>query len=445
MRIEVLDDAKNDLVDGFHFYEEQSPGLGSYFLDFPFLRSGFGAACAAEATDQAMLQIKTCPRLLALVLAAFLPLASWAANEPVHALQWVSNAVAKGWALNVTGTDAKTLAALRNADWTPAQWQKLLAVHAESGDALGSIGMPAMLGAYRIRESVIQFAPQFPLEPGLRYVAAFDPAQLPGAVGGQFVSTTFELPRRATNATTVVAQVYPTAAVLPENLLKFYVHFSAPMSRGRIYEHIHLRNAAGKDVSLPFLEIDQELWDPQMTRLTLFIDPGRIKRGVTPLEEIGPALEEGKGFTLVIDRDWTDAHGRPLKESFQKHFTVGPPDRTAIDPSAWQIQPPAAGTRAPLTVTFPKPLDHALAQRMLHIADRTTGVVEGTSALENEERRWTFVPTQPWARGEHTLLVQKTIEDLAGNNIGKAFEVDLFEGVQRRFTNATVRLPFEVR
>lgn len=36
MRIEVLDDAKDDLVDGFRFYEEQSPGLGSYFLDSLF-------------------------------------------------------------------------------------------------------------------------------------------------------------------------------------------------------------------------------------------------------------------------------------------------------------------------------------------------------------------------------------------------------------------------
>ena len=30
-------------------------------------------------------------------------------------------------------------------------------------------------------------------------------------------------------------------------------------------------------------------------------------------------------------------------------------------------------------------------------------------------------------------------------NIGKAFEVDLFEGVQRRFTNAVVKLSFDVR
>ena len=36
MTIEVLDDAKEDLVAGYHFYEKQSPGLGSYFLDSVF-------------------------------------------------------------------------------------------------------------------------------------------------------------------------------------------------------------------------------------------------------------------------------------------------------------------------------------------------------------------------------------------------------------------------
>ena len=36
MRIEFLDEAQDDLVDGFQFYEEQSPGVGSYFLDSLF-------------------------------------------------------------------------------------------------------------------------------------------------------------------------------------------------------------------------------------------------------------------------------------------------------------------------------------------------------------------------------------------------------------------------
>ncbi len=36
MTIEISDDAKEDLVAGCQFYEEQSPGLGSYFLDSLF-------------------------------------------------------------------------------------------------------------------------------------------------------------------------------------------------------------------------------------------------------------------------------------------------------------------------------------------------------------------------------------------------------------------------
>ena len=32
MRIEILSDATEDLLDGYHFYERQAPGLGNYFL-----------------------------------------------------------------------------------------------------------------------------------------------------------------------------------------------------------------------------------------------------------------------------------------------------------------------------------------------------------------------------------------------------------------------------
>ena len=36
MRVEVLDAAEQDLVDGAYFYEAQEPGLGQYFLDSLF-------------------------------------------------------------------------------------------------------------------------------------------------------------------------------------------------------------------------------------------------------------------------------------------------------------------------------------------------------------------------------------------------------------------------
>lgn len=33
MKIHLLDLAKDDLIEGYHFYETQEPGLGDYFLD----------------------------------------------------------------------------------------------------------------------------------------------------------------------------------------------------------------------------------------------------------------------------------------------------------------------------------------------------------------------------------------------------------------------------
>lgn len=36
MKIEILPSAREDLAEGFIFYEKQSPGLGSYFLDSLF-------------------------------------------------------------------------------------------------------------------------------------------------------------------------------------------------------------------------------------------------------------------------------------------------------------------------------------------------------------------------------------------------------------------------
>lgn len=36
MRIEILDEAQQDLIEGFYFYENRESGLGSYFLDCLF-------------------------------------------------------------------------------------------------------------------------------------------------------------------------------------------------------------------------------------------------------------------------------------------------------------------------------------------------------------------------------------------------------------------------
>jgi hypothetical protein len=196
---------------------------------------------------------------------------------------------------------------------------------------------------------------------------------------------------------------------------------------------------------LPFLELDEELWNPAMTRLTLIIDPGRIKRGVRPLEEVGPALEAGKRMRLVIDADWKDAAGKSLGRKFEKAFGVAPPDREPPDPVHWKVAPPQAGTRSPLVVQFGESMDHAIAQRLIEVRAANGRAIQGEVELADEERSWRFVPAEPWPAGTLEVVTPVTIEDLGGNNVGKPFDVDLFEQKPRGTGSGVVRVPFEIR
>jgi hypothetical protein len=349
-----------------------------------------------------------------------------------------------GGRFEVVGLDPSDLGRLKKSDLKPAGWQELFAVYVVGDKGTRASDQPAILGSYRVEDGVLVFAPRFPLVRGVRYRAVFRPAHLPGRAGGAEVRAEFELPKAKTAATAVVTHVYPTRDRLPENLLKFYLHFSAPMSRGEAYRHIRLLDAKGKPVDLPFLELDEELWDPQGKRFSLFFDPGRIKRGVKPREDVGPALVEGRSYTLVIAPDWHDAEGNPLKELYRKRFRVVVPDETPPDPANWKIASPPAGGATALSVTFPEPLDHALLQRLLWVTDAQGQRVAGTVRVTDEETRWHFTPAQRWRAGPYDLIVDTELEDLAGNRIGRPFEVDLFRPIQRRVKTATVERPFSV-
>ena len=238
--------------------------------------------------------------------------------------------------------------------------------------------------------------------------------------------------------------VYPTRDRLPENLLKFYLHFSGPMSRGMAYDHIHLRDQAGKDVAFAFVEVAGELWDPRLVRLTLLFDPGRLKTGLKPREEFGPILRQGGTYTLVVDRGWLDAQGNPLAADFRKRFQVGPPDDRQPDPADWRVQVPRAGTRLPLAITFPEPLDHAMLGRVLSVHDLQGQPVPGTVAIASEEMLWRFTPDGPWQAGSYNVRVDKELEDLTGNSVGRPFEVDVFEKIDRKPMAENVAIPFRI-
>jgi hypothetical protein len=376
----------------------------------------------------------------------FLCVEKTSASQDQASIRWTSDpANPYKVVVEVQGLSATAVKRLRQSKPALAEWRRLFSVYAGQEEPKNPSDFPPMAGVYSVEANTLRFEPQFPMEPGLSYRAVFRPNQLPGVSKAAPITSVFQSPRRSATPTTMVSHVYPSADTLPENLLKFYVHFTSQMSRGNIYDHISLRDESGKDVELPFLEIDEELWDATMTRLTLIIDPGRIKRGVRPLEEIGPALEAGKSYALVIGREWRDGMGIPLKEGFQKTFKISPPDRVPPDPAQWKIEAPQAGSRDQLAVVFPEPMDHALAQRLIRLTGESGEGVEGKVSLEDQERRWTFTPNTVWRRGRYQLIIQTTLEDLAGNNIGKPFEVDLFEGVERRLSTTTVKLSFEIQ
>lgn len=338
-------------------------------------------------------------------------------------------------AFEVVGLDPAELAKVKALP--PEHWSALLAVRSADG--------PPMLGSYRVEGNLLRFEPRFPLTAGVRYRVVFDPSRLPGQTGKPAPLTAeFTLPRPKVEPA-IVEQVYPTRNKLPENQLKYYVHFSAPMSQGDSYRYLHLLTAAGKEIELPFLELGEELWDREGKRFTLFFDPGRIKRELKPREDLGPALEAGKSYTLVIDGAWEDAQGNPLKQTYRKTFQVVAPDREPIDEKKWKLLPPSAGKTGPLTVTFPEPLDHALQQRMIWVTDAKGQKVAGKVQVTDEETRWSFTPDLPWTAGTYRLVIDTLLEDLAGNKVGTPFEVDVFRPIQRQITTKTVELPFEVK
>jgi hypothetical protein len=360
---------------------------------------------------------------------------------------WQTNGVPSATQVVISDLSPEVLDRLRKTSLDLVQWQKILSVYADTGEnPLALLELPAMSGTYSVEDGKVIFKPQFPLQAGVEYRAMFRPGALSSSSKQTDVLTArLKLPARDLAPSAVVENIFPSAPELPENLLKFYVQFSAPMSGGAVYEHIQLLNEKGDPVELPFLEIDEELWNPEMTRLTLFIDPGRIKRGVKPLEDIGPALEAGHEFVLKIAPHWKDATGAPLKAGFEKRFKVTAPDRASPDHKKWQVRTPQAEGMDPLKVWFGEPLDYALALRLLYVTGQDGTIVSGRSKLEDHERTWSFIPERAWSRGNYQLRFENILEDLAGNSIGKPFEVDLFEGVERKLTRTTLSLPLEIK
>ena len=150
--------------------------------------------------------------------------------------------------LDVSGVDPAMLSVLASAPMTQALWTSFFSVHVLSDAKPDATDVPPLWGRYLVEENIIHFVSRFPPVPGVRYRAVFDPARLRSVVKELSPALAITEPKtpespltadlfftKRVESTTKITAIYPSGEEVPENLLRLYIHFSAPMSRGEAY------------------------------------------------------------------------------------------------------------------------------------------------------------------------------------------------------------------
>nr|WP_294795297.1 hypothetical protein [uncultured Mucilaginibacter sp.] len=289
-----------------------------------------------------------------------------------------------------------------------------------------------VLGSFSKTDTGLLFEPLIPLSQGMEY----------GVLQSNIVVGKIAVPASSGNAPRVTA-IYPQADTVPENLLKFYIEFSEPMRTGNALEHIFLLDKNRDTLQRIFLDLKPELWDSTEKVLTVWIDPGRIKRDLVLNKELGNPLHNHQTYELVIAGKWKDRRGLALEKSTSKKFTVGPRVDVQLSINQWRITAPKAGTIEPLAIHLGYPVDHYLFQESLSVLTNNGKPVKGKVTLADKDKTWIFTPDAQWPLGAYKLRVTARLEDLAGNNLNKVFDRDIYK--QKKNDNAYYEREFEIK
>ncbi len=300
----------------------------------------------------------------------------------------------------------------------PAGRRQRLSVFVGNADSYHEQRLP-MAGRLERDDRTLSFRPTFGFVAGQEYVVRT------GRNGEPDQLTEFRIPREAAAAPALVTGIYPSGDALPENVLRFYVHFSVPMTPHLATDFIALRDASGRTDRAAFMRFKQELWNADRTRLTVLIDPGRIKRSVATNLDLGPALLEGHRYELTVDPGWPSADGSSVLPSFSKHFRVGGALSEPPSVERWSWQPPRPGTRDALRIVFDRPFDRHLLDDALCVVDGGGQPVAGTPRPGDGETSWSFTPNEPWNTSDVRIVVDNALEDVAGNNFRELLDRDV--------------------
>ena len=171
-----------------------------------------------------------------------------------------------------------------------------------------------------------------------------------------------------------------------------------------------------------FLDNTQPLWNGNRTRLTLLLDPGRIKRDVGPNEELGPAILQGETYRLIIDSNVKDSRGNSLADNFAHSFTVTAPVYAALSIEGLETSDIEVGTEDPLRVSFPQVMNFFQLQRLLAVTTPAGEPVRGDIGPADQPHSILFTPRSPWRDDRYTLQISSNVEDISGNTFLAAFD-----------------------
>src|ERR1700722_5030274 len=170
----------------------------------------------------------------------------------------------------------------------------------------------------------------------------------------------------------VPIRISPQAKVLPANTLRFYIHFPRPGEAHFDRDQLWLLNEEEQVGRAPFLVLSQELWSHDGRRLTVLMEPGRIKRGLGADPTHDPALVVGRTYNLVITA---------LGQTARRTFLVSDPVLEAVDESRWRLVSPAVGSLDPVVVHFDRVMDAALCEDEIGVLTHSGEVVQTRVSL----------------------------------------------------------------
>ncbi|WP_462253234.1 hypothetical protein [Ferruginibacter sp.] len=218
-----------------------------------------------------------------------------------------------------------------------------------------------------------------------------------------------------------ILEVYPTTDSIPVNILRFYIQFSAPMQEMNILNHIKLSNEEGKNITGIFFENQYELWNEERTKVTLIVDPGRVKSGLLANNKMGRAFDAGKKYSLTIDSLLPDFNDLKLSNKFTKKFVAVQEDSFPPDTRIWKLCLPKSNTRAAILIDFNDKIDHISAYTLIKVF-QDKKEIQGKILLTNKEQKWTFKPDKNWKKGRYKIFINPYLEDIAANSVNQVFD-----------------------